>query len=435
MYFDLLLDFLQENKIVECSVKRQFGKILLDGKFMSQQALDIALEEQKYTKELLGQLLIRKGALKEKDIKLPLLLQERLGSLSAAVKTAAGDRQQIGELLVSSGHITPKQLDRAISEQKQTGQKLGEVFIRLGILTEKHLSALLDYQLLQEFSIGFSLRLGELLVAINQLSREQLDLALLKQNDSHKKIGEILVDEGYLRPSSIKRGVRLQKVLVNSVLAAIISLGASIDSNASQFAKPGVQTIMRNALHELGEYSCLSSKEEKLFRLVNEYRQAHGLPPIENSRSLNKVARVHAIDLSENAPATGRDRRGKPCSLHSWSDIGYWKSVCYTEDNMYANSMWNKPREITNFMYTGDGYENAYFTSGKEADPARVLEAWKASPRHNAVLLQSGAWKGTSIMAFGIGIHKNYAVMWVGSATDPLGPMQPCTIKLAKTTR
>ena len=417
---------------MERSVKRQFGKILLDGKFVSQQTLNVALQEQKHTKELLGQLLVRKGALKEKDIKLPLLLQEYLGSLSDAVKTAAGDRQQIGELLVRSGHITPKQLNLAISEQKRAGGKLGEIFIRLGILTEKQLSALLDYQFLQQFAINSSLRLGELLVATNQLSREQLDRALVKQNDSRKRIGEILVDEGYIRPSAIKRGMRLQNMLVNSALAAIISLGAAIDSNASQFTKPGVQTIIRNALDESEEYSCLSPKEEKLFRLVNEYRQTHGLPPIANSRSLNKVARVHAIDLSENSPATGRDRRGKPCSLHSWSNIGNWNSVCYTEDNMYANAMWNKPREITNFVYTGDGYENAYFTSGKEADPARVLEAWKSSPRHNAILLQSGAWKGTNLMAFGIGIHKNYAVIWLGSVTDPLGPMQACTIKLAK---
>jgi hypothetical protein len=86
--------------------------------------------------------------------------------------------------------------------------------------------------------------------------------------------------------------------------------------------------------------------------------------------------------------------------------------------------MWNKPREITNFTYTGDGYENAYSTSEEEVTPTKVLEAWKSSPSHNAILLETGIWKGSNLLAFGVGIHKNHAVIWVGSLIDPLGPMQ-----------
>jgi len=413
--------------VVGHSEKRHFGRILLDGRFLSRRTLDSALEEQKRTNELLGQVLVRKGILKELDIRLPLLLQKHLSSLADAVMTAAGDRQPLGELLVRSGYITARQLNSAISEQKRSGEKLGEVFIRLDMLTEGQLNALLDYQFRQQANVDSPLRLGELLVATGQITREQLDQALLRQSASHKKIGEVLVEAGYVRPMSIRRGIRLQKMLTNAALAAIISLGISTAGNASQLPESNTQTIMKNAIEETGEYSCLSAKEQELFRLVNEYREKHGLAPISNSRSLNKVARIHAIDLSENSPAKGRDSRGQACSLHSWSNVGTWKPVCYTKDNLYAEAMWDKPREITNSTYIGDGYENAYSTSAKEVDPARVLEAWKSSPSHNAILLESGNWKGSNLLAFGIGIHKNYAVMWVGSMTDPLGPMQACT--------
>jgi uncharacterized protein YkwD len=187
------------------------------------------------------------------------------------------------------------------------------------------------------------------------------------------------------------------------------------------------QSNMEKVLDETGEFSCLSEKEARLVKLVNEYRESYGLPPIANARSLNKVARTHVIDLVENKPAEGTDSRGLFCSLHSWSGSGFWKPVCYTKDHAHAEAMWDKPREISRFGYTGDGYENAYSTTDNEVIPEKVLEAWKASPSHNAILLESGIWKGSNLLALGVGIYKNYAVIWVGSLVDPLGSMQACS--------
>lgn len=410
------------------SARRLLGRILLDGKFLSPRSLDSALEEQVRTKELLGQILVRMGVLREEDIKAPLIIQKHLSTLSDAINIAAGERQLLGELLVRSGRITGKQLDQAVSEQKRTGERLGEVFKRLGMLSEGQLTALLDFQVGQEAATDSPLRLGELLVATGHITREQLDHALRRQPLSKNRLGEVLVEEGYVRPSHIKYGIRLQKMLINAVLAAIISLdlGAVSNTIAGPLSETATQATMQDALDESGEFACLSAKEWELFRLVNEYRLSNGLPPIANSRSLNKVARLHAIDLSENAPAEGEDNRGFACSLHSWSNKGHWKPVCYTKDHAFADAMWDKPREITKFLYTGDGYENAYSTSENEIDPARVLEAWKSSPSHNAILLEAGIWRNSNLMAFGVGIHKNYAVMWVGSRRDPLGPMKAC---------
>lgn len=406
------------------SEKRYIGKILLDGNFLSQKDLDSALEEQICTKELLGQVLVRMGMLKPEDVCVPLLVQQHLGTINNAVKIAAGERQLLGALLVQSGYISNEQLGLVIAEQKRTGEKLGEVFLRLGMLTERQLKALLDFQFNQEVAHDSPLRLGDLLVATGHITRKQLQSALAQQTTSHKKLGEILVDAGHVTTSNVSYGVRLQKMLLSAVLAAIISLGVSATSSAESIPEPATKTIINRVLDESGEFSRLSVKEMELFRLINEYRESQGLPAITNSRSLNKVARIHAIDLVENAPAVGQDSRGLDCSLHSWSDKGSWKQVCYTKDHLYAEGMWDKPREITNFTYTGDGYENAYSTGEQEVTPAKVLEAWKASPSHNAILVESGVWRGGNFLAFGVGIYKNNAVMWVGSMVDPLGPMK-----------
>ncbi|MDD2272909.1 MAG: Ig-like domain-containing protein [Desulfuromonadaceae bacterium] len=214
-------------------IKRQIGRILLEGRFLRNRELDRALDEQKHTKELLGQVLVRMGLLKERDFKMPLIVQEHVCHIDDAVKIAAGERELLGALLVRSGQITNAQLDRAIAEQKRSGEKLGEVFMQLGMLTKLQLTALLDFQNNQSAATSGPLKLGELLIATGYISREQLDEALRKQVLTHKRLGEVLVDEGYVRPSIVKYGICMQKMLVASVLAAIMSLGMGATSFAS----------------------------------------------------------------------------------------------------------------------------------------------------------------------------------------------------------
>ncbi|MGD0584652.1 MAG: cytochrome c3 family protein [Oryzomonas sp.] len=216
------------------SSRRNIGDILLDGGFVQRHDLDAALGDQKLSKELLGQVLIKRGALKADDIKVPLLIQEHLGSVENAVKLAAGDRQVLGDLLVLAGHITEEQLQQALAEQRRSGGKFGEVCKRLGLLTELQLQALLEFQRNQESTHDSPLRLGELLVATGKITREHLEVALKKQKQSDKNIGDVLIEAGYASPDSIRYGARLQRMLTRSVLAAILALGVSTASEAGE---------------------------------------------------------------------------------------------------------------------------------------------------------------------------------------------------------
>lgn len=186
------------------------------------------------------------------------------------------------------------------------------------------------------------------------------------------------------------------------------------------------ERLITKVLEEREEFACLTREESDLLNSLNAYRVRNRLRPIQHSRSLTMVARAHAIDLVENRPDQGTDARGRECNLHSWSNTRFWSPVCYTGDHQNLARMLSKPREITRRMYEDIGYENVYWTSVAEVYSFRVLDTWQKSPKHNALILEAGEWRGSNWAALGVGIYRNVAVMWLGSMKDPLGPLPPC---------
>lgn len=231
--------------------RRPIGQILLNGGLVPQHDLERALEEQRNTNELLGQTLVRMGILDPTDIKAALSVQHYLNSPDDAVKTAAGVRQMLGDLLLQAGHITSEQLEGAFAEQKRTGEKLGEVLVRMGLLTDRQLNAVLDFQRRQgeEKRSSGPLRLGELLVSKGYISHEQLDDALYKQALSKKKLGEVLIEEKYAKPDQIRHGIRLQNMLMGAALAALLAACGSVDSNV-ETQSDTVETTVTSAPKE-----------------------------------------------------------------------------------------------------------------------------------------------------------------------------------------
>ncbi len=152
----------------------------------------------------------------------------------------------------------------------------------------------------------------------------------------------------------------------------------------------------------------LSSDEQRLYELIMEYRLEKNLPEIPLSPSLTIVAQAHVRDLAENEPNKGR------CNLHSWSNKGNWKGCCYTSDHARASCMWDKPSELTD--YPGKGYEISYMGYGRDM-AADALEGWQSSHGHHRVIINQPPWT-TPWNAIGIGIYKNFAVVWFGREED-----------------
>jgi len=93
--------------------------------------------------------------------------------------------------------------------------RLGEVLIQQGYLTEQELQEALEIQ---------RMKLGDVLVKSGFISREQLAHALLdQQRKAHRKLGEVLRDLGYATRQDIGWGLsrlnrKLGKILVDMEL-------------------------------------------------------------------------------------------------------------------------------------------------------------------------------------------------------------------------
>ncbi len=169
--------------------------------------------------------------------------------------------------------------------------------------------------------------------------------------------------------------------------------------------------IERELAPSASSETCLTMEEQRLYNLIMEYRKSKNLPAIPYSAKLSQVAQVHVRDLADNYDFSSNNR----CNPHSWSKKGKWSACCYTSDHKKASCMWDKPREIAG--YTGDGFEIAYYSS-KGASAQEGIDGWIKSPSHNPLLINLGTWKQVTWEAIGIGIYKEYGVVWFGMEKD-----------------
>ncbi len=206
--------------------RRLIGQVLVDGGFVTPGELGEALEVHARTGERLAEVLVRKGLVDPVEVQAAVAFQDRIKTYEEAVRAAAGVRRKLGDLLLRARWITPDLLDRALTEQRMTGERLGEVLVRQGLLIPEERDAVLEFQRHQsdESPVGGPLRLGEILVTTGEISREQLDAVLGLQRLSGKRVGELLVDGGYALAGQVERGLRIQEKLVAAALVLALSL-------------------------------------------------------------------------------------------------------------------------------------------------------------------------------------------------------------------
>ncbi|MGH8600098.1 MAG: hypothetical protein ACRET1_05505 [Burkholderiales bacterium] len=208
---------------------------------------------------LLGTLLVEWGVIAPAELDLIRDECEGTTDVAQAKKLATGVRRQLGELLCEFGHITPAQLNRALAEQRRTGQKLGTILVRSALLTRPELDAALAFQTQQGNPSGSGrLKLGEILIASGAITFAQLDAALEQQTTSGRRLGEELVAAGYIRPQELERGLQLQQKLIAAIFASVLAIaGASHSSpvDAGQVRSTlGVTTEVLPSVRVQSEY-------------------------------------------------------------------------------------------------------------------------------------------------------------------------------------
>jgi hypothetical protein len=176
--------------------KRLFDKMLPKGNLVSPRNLEIISEYPKEKNEHLRETLTRIGALSEADIEQELSLQKKI---------------------IPSGNLF---------KTRTTNCGLP---IRHFLKTKRATSSTLE-----------CLRLGEILLSTGHITKQQLEEVLILQKVSKKKIGELLIEAGYLQCRQLDCGLKLQKRFVTVALISLLSLanvlGIHKDSNASTSA-------------------------------------------------------------------------------------------------------------------------------------------------------------------------------------------------------
>jgi serine/threonine protein kinase/transcription elongation factor Elf1 len=122
----------------------------------------------------------------------------------------------LGTLSVEKALITSEQLKSALDEQDLTSALLGEILVKRKLITRNQLKVLLDIHNLKLFYRD-SVKFGELAIANNFVSEDQLQLGLELQKKSSTKmyIGEVLVQNGFITALQRDAILKSQKRLTN----------------------------------------------------------------------------------------------------------------------------------------------------------------------------------------------------------------------------
>ena len=174
----------------------------------------------------LGRILTALGVTNGEDLISRLHIDNYLGHLNGLELLAAGERQNMGEMLQGALRLTAPQVDGTRAEAEKNSKKLGEVLVERRLLTPQEAEVVLEFQrrLAEKAPNATKLRLGNVLVASRQITREELDAALHWQSAHGGRLGEALVAMGVLFKSQVKRYLRLQRKLVSAVLISALGI-------------------------------------------------------------------------------------------------------------------------------------------------------------------------------------------------------------------
>jgi type IV pilus assembly protein PilB len=113
--------------------------------------------------------------------------------------------KRIGQLLVKEGLINERQIEQALTVQAQESiyKPLGEILRELGFISRRKLhDVLLRYQK--------QIQLGEILVKMGIISDYQLMQALSRQEQTSKKLGQLLAEENFVTRSNLVGAICVQ---------------------------------------------------------------------------------------------------------------------------------------------------------------------------------------------------------------------------------
>ena len=127
-------------------------------------------------------------------------------------------RLPLGQILLKAGIITKLQLETAITIQRQSGVRIGDVLIHQGYVDEETMNAYVSVQATVKENIssemGYTpMPIGKILVNAELITEQQVNDALSYKNEHGGFVGEALVSLGYIKPEILKVFLQFQKTV------------------------------------------------------------------------------------------------------------------------------------------------------------------------------------------------------------------------------
>ena len=198
----------------------RLGELLIRAGLLPRPRLDAALARQVKHNGKLGALLVELGLIDEAELYAVLALQSSLHQAQAE-DVILFLRARLGDILLGAAAITEQQLLRALLQQEQTGEPLGEILVRQGVISVAVREGALGFQRTLSSPLRDRFRLGRMLLEASIVDAVTLEAAIRRQRGARVKLGDTLLEMGAVTQEVLEAFLKRQRRLLAALTAGM----------------------------------------------------------------------------------------------------------------------------------------------------------------------------------------------------------------------
>jgi hypothetical protein len=168
------------------------------------------------------------------ELLLKLDIEKYLDQLNQTVNLTADERQHLIEVLSVPERDPLGQHNPETPKPRRGSRQLSEHLINHSKLSQHERAAVVKFEQYSDAATTVSgeFALGNILVANGQITRPQLEHALLQQTKTGRRLGEELITAGHASSGQIETGLSMQRKLVAYALAVSVGVSPIVATSA-----------------------------------------------------------------------------------------------------------------------------------------------------------------------------------------------------------
>ncbi len=198
----------------------RLGELLTRAGLLPRARLDVALERQAKHNGKLGALLVELELIDEAELYAVLALQSSLHQAEAE-DVILFLRARLGDILLGAAAVTEHQLLRALLQQERSGEPLGEILLRQGVISLAVREGALGFQRTLSSPLRERLRLGRMLLEAKIVDATTLEAAIRRQRGARVKLGDALLEMGAITQDVLEAFLKRQRRLLAALAAGM----------------------------------------------------------------------------------------------------------------------------------------------------------------------------------------------------------------------